>query len=100
MVAQSANRIEIPGGLANTMKVCIIGASGMFGKYMVQLALDRGYEVVGVCGKHSVGTRESLQRRITMTPGATNAREVIRRAVAGCDAVLVVLVPWWVHQYS
>jgi hypothetical protein len=27
-------------------------------------------------------------------PGATNDAEVIRRAVAGCDGVLVVLVPW------
>jgi hypothetical protein len=27
-----------------------------------------------------------------------NDREVIRRAVAGCDAVLTVLVPWGVQQ--
>ena len=37
------------------MKICIIGASGKLGKYMVQLALDRGYEVVGVCRPRSVG---------------------------------------------
>ena len=29
-------------------KVCIVGASGKLGQYMVQHALDRGYEVVGV----------------------------------------------------
>ena len=29
------------------MKVCIVGASGKLGQYMVQHALDRGYEVVG-----------------------------------------------------
>ena len=33
-------------------------------------------------------------------PGATNDREVIRQAVAGCDGVLTVLVPWGVQQYS
>jgi hypothetical protein len=30
----------------------------------------------------------------------TNDREVIKKAVAGCDGVLTVLVPWGVHQYS
>lgn len=28
------------------MKICIIGASGKLGRYMVQLALDHGYDVV------------------------------------------------------
>ncbi len=28
-------------------RVCIVGASGKLGQYMVQHALDRGYEVVG-----------------------------------------------------
>jgi putative NADH-flavin reductase len=36
------------------MKVCIVGASGKLGKYMVQHALDRRYEVVGVCRERSV----------------------------------------------
>jgi putative NADH-flavin reductase len=30
------------------MKVCIVGASGKLGRYMVQHCLDRNYEVVGV----------------------------------------------------
>ena len=38
--------------------------------------------------------------RITVIPGATNDREVIKKAVAGCDGVLTVLVPWGVQQYS
>ena len=37
------------------MRVCIIGASGKLGQYMVQHALDRGYEVIGVCRERSVG---------------------------------------------
>jgi len=82
------------------MKVCIVGASGKLGQYMVRHALDRGYEVVGVCREGSVGKLAAFADRITIVPGATNDREVIRRAVAGCDGVLIVLVPWGVQQYS
>jgi len=84
----------------NMKKVCIVGASGKLGQYMVQHALDRGYEVVGVCRERSVGKLDAFKGRITVIPGATNDREVIKKAVAGCDGVLTVLVPWGVHQYS
>src|SRR5947207_15735227 len=75
------------------MRVCIVGASGKLGQYMVQHALDRRYEVVGVCREQSVGKLDKFKRRITVVPGATNDPDVIRRAIAGCDGVLVVLVP-------
>jgi hypothetical protein len=67
---------------------------------MVQHALDRGYEVVGVCREESVGKLSDLASRISVIPGATNDADVIARAVAGCDGVLVVLVPRGVHGYS
>ena len=86
--------------MMNMKKVCIVGASGKLGQYMVQHALDRGYEVVGVCRERSVGKLGAFKGRITVIPGATNNREVIKKAVAGCDGVLTVLVPWGVHQYS
>ena len=82
------------------MRVCIVGASGKLGRYMVQHALDRGYEVVGVCRAESVGKLDGYKDRITVFPGATNDRDVIKRAVAGCDAALTVLAPWGVQQYS
>jgi len=81
-------------------KVCIVGASGKLGQYMVQHALDRGYQVVGVCRQQSVGKLDAFKERISIVPGATNDREVIRRAVDGCDGVLTVLVPWGVHGHS
>src|SRR2546430_4265201 len=82
------------------MRVCIVGASGKLGQYMVQQSLDRGDEVVGVCREQSVGKLDAFKGRMTVIPGATNDREVIKRAVAGCDGVLVVLTPQGVHQYA
>jgi NAD(P)-dependent dehydrogenase (short-subunit alcohol dehydrogenase family) len=82
------------------MKVCIVGASGKLGRYMVQHALDRGYEVVGVCREQSVEKLDRFKGRITVVPGATDDRDVIKRAVAGCDAVLAVLTPMGVQHYA
>jgi hypothetical protein len=82
------------------MRVCIVGASGKLGQYMVQHALDRGYEVVGVCREQSVEKLAAFKERITVVPGATDDRDVIKQAVAGCDGVLVVLVPRGVRDYS
>ena len=84
----------------NIKKVCIVGASGKLGRYMVQHSLDRGYEVVGVCREKSVSKLDSFKGHITVIPGETNDRQVIEQAVAGCDGVLTVLVPWGMHQYS
>ena len=82
------------------MKVCIIGVSGKLGRYLAQHALDRGYEVVGVCRERSVGKLDEFKGRITVIPGATNDRKIIQKAVEGCDGVLTVLVPWGNQQYS
>ena len=82
------------------MKVCIVGASGKLGQYMVQHALDRGYEVAGVCREQSVEKLGLFRNRISIVHGETDDRDVIKRAVEGCDAVLTVLVPRGLHQYA
>ena len=86
--------------VSDMKKVCIVGASGKLGRYMVQHALDREYEVVGVCRAQSVPKLDAFKGRITIIASATNDRDVIKKAVAGCDGVLTVLVPWGAQQYS
>jgi hypothetical protein len=81
-------------------KVCIVGASGKLGQYMIRHCLDRGYEVTGVCRPQSVEKLDRFRGRISIVPGATNDREVIKQAVAGCGGVLTVLAPWGINHYS
>ncbi len=61
------------------MKVCIVGASGKLGRYMVRHARDRGYEVVGLCREQSVGKLDAFKDRSTVIPGATDDRDIIAR---------------------
>ncbi len=83
-----------------TKKICVVGASGKLGRHLVRHALERGYEVVGVCREQSVHKLAEFEGRITVIPGATDDRAVIARAIDGCDAVLTVLVPWGMHHYA
>jgi hypothetical protein len=82
------------------MKVCIIGISGKLGQYMTQHALDRGFEVVGVCRPESVAKLDRFKGRITIHPGRTDDASVVARAVEGCDGVLTVLAPWGFNDYA
>ncbi len=86
--------------MSEITRVCIVGASGKLGRYMVRHALDRNYDVVGVCRPESVGKLADFGDRITIVPGRTNDSAVISQAVQGCDGVLTVLVPWGMDGYA
>ena len=81
-------------------RVCVVGASGKLGRHMVRHLLDADYDVVAVCREKSVDKLADFNGRITVVSGATNDRHVIAEAVAGCDGVLTVLVPWGVNDYA
>jgi hypothetical protein len=83
-----------------TMKVCIVGASGKLGQHLMQYALARGYDVTGVCREQSAAKLHAYKPYITLIPGATDDRDVIGKALAGCDGVLMELVPHGVHGYA
>ena len=81
-------------------RICIIGISGKLGQYMTQHALDRGFEVVGVCRPESVGKHDRFEGQITIFPGRTDDAAVVAEAVKGCDGVLTVLAPWGFTNYA
>jgi hypothetical protein len=56
--------------------------------------------VVGVCREQSAAKLDAFSGRMSIITGATDDREVISRAVAGCGGVLTVLVPRGVYGYS
>ncbi len=82
------------------MKVCIVGASGKLGRYLVRHALAKGYAVTGVCRPQSVEKLAEFADRIEIFAGRTDDRSVIAAAADGCDGVLTVLFPWGVKRYA
>jgi NADPH:quinone reductase-like Zn-dependent oxidoreductase len=61
----------------DTIKVCIVGASGKLGQHMMQHALAQGYDVIGVCREQSVAKLAAYKGYVTVIPGATDDRDVI-----------------------
>jgi putative NADH-flavin reductase len=77
------------------MRVAVVGASGKTGINVVRAALDRGYEVVGVCRESSVGRLDEFggHSGLTIAPAAVVSDEaVLTRALEGCDAAVAVLI--------
>ena len=81
-------------------RICIIGISGKLGQYMTQHALDRGFEVVGVCRPESVAKLDRFKGKISLYPARTDDVSVVSQAVKDCDGVLTVLAPWGFNDYA
>lgn len=77
------------------MKVAIVGASGKTGRKLIEEALRRGYEVVGVCRDRSAGKLEEYKSSpgfSLLTAPQVSDESVIARAVSECDGVVAILV--------
>jgi len=81
-------------------KICIVGASGKLGQYMIEHALAAGYRVSAVCREQSLPKLARYVGRIELHGAPTDDADTLRRASAGCDAVLTVLVPWGMNHYA
>lgn len=77
------------------MKLAIIGASGKTGIKTVREALKRGYEVVAVCRDSSAARLDEFVNHdgfTLMTASVVSEEATLTRALAGCDAVVTVLI--------
>jgi putative NADH-flavin reductase len=77
------------------MKVAIVGASGKTGTKLVRESLRRGYEVVAVCRHESVEKLDEFSdcdRFTAMTAPVVSDVAVLTQALAGCNAVVAVLI--------
>lgn len=77
------------------MKVAIIGTSGKTGIKLVRESLKRGYQVVVACRRSSVEKLDEFTDRdgfTVMTTAVVSDEATLTQALAGCDAVVAVLV--------
>jgi putative NADH-flavin reductase len=77
------------------MKVAIIGASGKTGIKLVRESLRRGYQVVAVCRTSSsdrLSGFSDYDRLKVITAPVVSDLSVLTQALAGCDAVVAVLI--------
>lgn len=70
-------------------RILLYGANGRTGRHVLDLALQRGYEVVAlVRDSRSIATSSG---QLKVIQGDTTNLDDIRRAIQGCDAVLSTL---------
>lgn len=77
------------------MRVAIIGACGKTGTRLVHESLKRGYETVAVCRRSSAGKLDGFSAcggLTIMTAPLVSDEATLNRALAGCDAVVAILI--------
>jgi putative NADH-flavin reductase len=77
------------------MKVAIIGASGKTGTRLVRESLRRGHRVVAVCRDSSVAKLDEFSGSdgfALVTAPVVSDEGMLTKALAGCDAVVAVLI--------
>jgi putative NADH-flavin reductase len=72
------------------MKLAIFGGTGRTGQYLVQAALEQGYQVTVLARNPS---KLSPAPNLTVVPGDVKDPLCVQQAISGADAVLSVLGP-------
>ncbi|AMO76086.1 NAD(P)-dependent oxidoreductase [Pseudomonas citronellolis] len=74
------------------MKIVIFGALGRAGRHIVQEALKRGHDVIGVSRQPTTQREESIPR-LQLVRGDATQTETVAQLVAGADAVVNSISP-------
>jgi putative NADH-flavin reductase len=77
------------------MKLAIVGAAGKTGIATTRQALDRGHEVVAICRDPSATRLEEFAEHDgfeLVTAAVVSDQAMLTSALAGCDAVVAVLI--------
>lgn len=73
------------------MKIVVIGATGNIGRRVVQEALSRGHDVIGVVREPTAV--QAPDPRVRLLKGDATKAEDVARAVEGADAVVSAISP-------
>ncbi|OFX84011.1 MAG: hypothetical protein A2W99_03325 [Bacteroidetes bacterium GWF2_33_16] len=69
------------------MKILVLGATGRTGKYVIEEALKRGYEISAIARN----PEKIKDFKIDITQGTPYDYETLEKAIIGCDAVINTL---------
>lgn len=68
-------------------KICITGATGFLGGYLVKLFEDKGYDVVAF-GRNELVGKKLASDKVTFVKGSLEHREDVFKAIKSCDYVI------------
>lgn len=69
------------------MKILLLGSTGLLGRNVLNILLERGYEVVAFV-RNSHGIKDIDNKALTIVEGKLTNKEAFRKAAKGCEAII------------